>query len=174
MRNVKVFLYVSTFSESQKTDQKHIELIIRDTSKIDKKTPVTTDETLYELASIKQKINNQILKAIKETAVDCNLYATNNKEEELVCYGFGKVESNAFSSYPSFEEDKKNKEGLDVKKVTWRGKIIKENGIEYVLNPDTNEVYDYNSYKSVMEGVGNLILVGKLVRKGNRQVLEKV
>ena len=174
MRNVKVFLYVSTFSESQKTDQKHIELIIRDTSRIDKKTPVTTDETLYELASIKQKINNQILKAIKETAVDCNLYATNNKEEELVCYGFGKVESNAFSSYPSFEEDKKNKEGLDVKKVTWRGKIIKENGIEYVLNPDTNEVYDYNSYKSVMEGVGNLILVGKLVRKGNKQVLEKV
>ena len=73
-----------------------------------------------------------------------------------------------------FEEDKKNKEGLDVKKVTWRGKIIKENGIEYVLNPDTNEVYDYNSYKGVMEGVGNLILVGKLVRKGNRQVLEKV
>jgi hypothetical protein len=174
MRNVKVFLYVSTFSESQKTDQKHIELIIRDTSRIDKKTPVTTDETLYELASIKQKINNQILRAIKETAVDCNLYATNNKEEELVCYGFGKVESNAFSSYPSFEEDKKNKEGLDVKKVTWRGKIIKENGIEYVLNPDTNEVYDYNSYKSVMEGVGNLILVGKLVRKGNKQVLEKV
>ena len=54
MRNVKIFLYVSTLSEKQKTDQEHIELIIRDTSRVDKKTPITTDESLYELASIKQ------------------------------------------------------------------------------------------------------------------------
>ena len=174
MRNVKIFLYVSTLSEKQKTDQEHIELIIRDTSRVDKKTPITTDESLYELASIKQRINNQILRAIKETAIDCNLYSKNNKEEDLVCYGFGKVESNAFSSYPSFEEDKKNKEGLDVKKVMWKGQIIKENGIEYVLNPATNEVYDYNSYKNVKEGIGNLILIGKIVKKGNKQVLEKM
>ena len=61
-----------------------------------------------------------------------------------------------------------------MKKVMWKGQIIKENGIEYVLNPATNEVYDYNSYKNVKEGIGNLILIGKIVKKGNKQVLEKM
>jgi len=71
MQNVKVFLYITVLSEQQKKDEKNIELRIRDVSRIDKKTPVTTDETLYEIASIKQKTNNQILKAMKEAAIGC-------------------------------------------------------------------------------------------------------
>jgi hypothetical protein len=54
-----VFLYVTSFTEEQKTDEKNIELRLRDISRIDKKTPVTTDETLYEIASVKQRTNNQ-------------------------------------------------------------------------------------------------------------------
>jgi hypothetical protein len=57
------------------------------------------DETLYEISEIKDNINRQILRAIKETAIDCTLYNVNpNPEEPLVCYGFGKVISNQFSS----------------------------------------------------------------------------
>jgi hypothetical protein len=82
MRTVKVFLYVTTFSEQQKTDENNIELRIRDLSRIDGKTPVTTDETLFEMASIKQKTNNQILKAVKETSIDCQLYSNISKKSK--------------------------------------------------------------------------------------------
>jgi hypothetical protein len=176
LRTVKVYLYVSTLSAQQKKDEKHIELIIRDTSRLDKKTPITTDETLYELASMKQRINNQILTAVKESAIDCNIYANTSKKdgEQLVCYGFGKVESNQYSSYPSFEKDKQDKGGLDTKKVTWKGQKIMENGIEYVLNPNTKEVYDYNSYQRAKEVGSELVLIGKLVKKEGKIQIERM
>jgi archaellin len=98
MRTVKVFLYISTFSEEQKTDEANIELRIRDVSRLDQNTPVTTDETLYEMSSIKQRINNEILKAVKESAIDCKIYSTISKNSEnLICYGVDVVKSNQFS-----------------------------------------------------------------------------
>lgn len=177
MRNVKVFLYVTTFSEQQKTDEKNIELRIRDISRLDQKTPVTTDETLYEIASVKQRTNNQILKAMKETAIDCQLYASTSKravgDENLVCYGFGKVESNQFSSYPSFEGDKGAKEGLDVQRIQWNARKITQEGIDYALNEDTMDVYDYESYQKAKEFGTELVLIGKLVKKGGKYVIVK-
>lgn len=172
MRTVKVFLYITTLSEQQKTDEKNIELRIRDLSRIDDKTPVTTDETLFEISSIKQKTNNQILKAVKETSIDCQLYSTISKKskdnENLVCFGFGKIESNQFSSYPSFETDRHTKEGLDVEIIKWEAREFTENGIKYALNEDTMEVYDYDSYQRAKEFRTELIYVGKLVKeKGN-------
>ena len=177
MRNVKVFLYVTTFTEEQKTDEKNIELRLRDISRIDKKTPVTTDETLYEIASVKQKTNNQILKAMKETAIDCQLYASTSKrakgDENLVCYGFGKVESNQFSSYPNFETDRGAKEGLDVQQVRWLARKITQDGTDYALNEDTMEVYDYESYQKAKEFGTDLVLVGKLVKKGGKYLIQR-
>ena len=177
MRNVEVFLYVTTFTEEQKTDEKNIELRLRDISRIDKKTPVTTDETLYEIASVKQKTNNQILKAMKETAIDCQLYASTSKrakgDENLVCYGFGKVESNQFSSYPNFETDRGAKEGLDVQRVKWTARKITQDGTEYALNEDTMEVYDYESYQKAKEFGTDLVLVGKLVKKSGKYIINK-
>jgi hypothetical protein len=152
LRTVQVFLYVTTFSEEQKTDDKNIEIRIRDVSRIDKATPVTTDETLYEIASIKQRINNQILQAVKETAIDCGIYARTAKSDDkpMVCYGYGKIESNVFSSYPSFDMDKMQKEGLDVAKLQWDTQKVNIHGKEYVLKKDTMELYDYKSYNDAL------------------------
>jgi hypothetical protein len=172
MRTVKVFLYVTTLSEEQKTDEKNIELRIRDLSRIDKKTPVTTDETLYEIASMKQRINGQILQAVKETAIDCNLYSITKKltdEEQLVCYGFGKVESNQFSSYPAFERDREEKEGLDLRTVRWRGIKVTVGDTDYALNEDTGEVYDLESYNRARTTGVEPILLGRLTRDARGQ-----
>lgn len=172
MRTVKVFLYVSTFTEEQKTNEKNIELRIRDVSRLDKKTPITTDESLYEIASVKQRINNQILNAVKESAIDCSLYsaqsASKDGDEKLVCYGFGKVESNQYSSYPTLEKDQGVKEGLDVKKITWRGVKITHNGADYALNQSTNELYDMNSYIRAINTGSEPILVGRLVLENGK------
>jgi hypothetical protein len=167
LRTVKVFLYVSVLSEQQKTDENNIELRIRDISRIDKKTPITTDESLYEIASLKQKINNQILRAVKETAIDCQLYASVNKkkkkgeeDEELVCYGYGKVESNRFSSYPSLENDKNIKE--DARVQTWAATKVVIDGTTYAYNTDTKELYDYESYERAARNGSEPVLIGRL------------
>ena len=145
LRTVKVFLYVSTFSEKQRTDEKNIELRIRDVSRFDKKTPVTTDENLYEIASQKQKINNQILQAVKETAVDCNVYANASKDHPIVCYGVGKVESNTFNSYPSFDMDKQHRETKDMEEKVLEAVEFKlKDGRQFVKV--NNDVYDYNEF----------------------------
>jgi len=177
MRNVKVFLYVTTFSEQQKTSEGSIELRIRDVSRIDKKTPVTTDENLYEIASLKNRINNQFLKAIKETAIDCNIYSdvsSKNDEEPLICYGFGKVETNNFSSFPMFDVDSEVKEGLDVKTVRLKAIKVTIGGIEYALNETTRELYDYGSYMTALKNGTEPRLVGRLINQYGQYKIEKV
>ena len=171
-RNVKVFLYMSTLSEEQKKDKNNIELIIRDVSKLDKNTPFSTDETLFEIANIKQKINEQLLTSIKESAIDCELYKSNNKEEKLVCYGFGKVETNNFSSYPNLKDDLINQDD-DAKVINWEPIKITVNNVIYALNQDTQEVYDFESYEQAKEGSGELLLVGKLVKQNNKYRIAK-
>jgi len=177
MRTVKVFLYITSLSEQQKNDEKNVELRIRDLSRIDHKTPVTTDETLFEIASIKQKTNSQILKAVKETSTDCQLYSNISKKskdnENLVCFGFGKIESNQFASYPSFENDRSTKEGLDVRTIKWEAREIKENGVKYALNENTMEVYDFESYQRAKEFGTELVLVGKLVKEKGKYVIQR-
>ena len=169
LRTIKVYLYLSVLTQKQKTDDKHITLNLRDGG-------FTTDEIIYNNAVRKQQINEQLLMAVKESAVDCNLYSGTSKkdEEAMVCYGFGKVESNQYSSYPSFERDLQDKGGLDVKKVRWEGVEIKENNETYVLNPNTNDVYYYDSYKNALELGTELLLYGKLVKVKGKAHIEKV
>lgn len=106
MRTVQVFLYMSVMSESHKKDDKFKEIQVNDLSKMRENTPVTTDEYLYEIAQMKQKINGQFLRIIKETAMDCHLYVQKHKKHEpLVCYGRGFAPDRTFVSYPQQKSD---------------------------------------------------------------------
>ena len=166
-RNVKSFLYISTFSDVQRTNDKNIEMMIRDTSRFIKNKSITTDEYLFEIAQSKHKINDQFLKAIKETAIDCSLYNSKNKDENLICYNFGNITSNAFSSYPNIEMDKGEIEDTGKTKVL-KLKMTKEiNGVRYVYDANTLILYDLDSYEQAKKGQGNLLPVGKLVKEGN-------
>ena len=168
-RTVKVFVYLSVMSAEQKTSGKYTELRMHDVSKIDVKKPVTTDENLYEIAQLKLKINQQFLRVIKETAMDCSLYvSSHNKQEKtpLVCYGFGKVTTNEFSSHPILLTDLNNttnvpssstEQGLPegkaqgqaaLREEKWKGVVVEIAGIKYAMNPSTNEVYNLANYNT--------------------------
>jgi hypothetical protein len=174
LRTVKVFLYLSVFTETQKTDKKTIEIMIHDVSRIDGRA-ITTDESLYEISQIKDGINKQILKSIKETSIDCNVYNTKKAkgkdDEQLVCYGsnFGKLESNDFISYPTLEKDMSEREELNVKEQKIKLKDTKEiNGVKYKIDPLTNELYD----KDVFENTKQLVKVGQLKKVGKQMLVE--
>lgn len=175
LRTIKVFLYITTLSEEQKTSDANKELIINDLSKLDKKTPVTTDESLFEIAQIKNNINQQLLNAIKETAIDCSLYS-GTRDESYACYGFGKVNSNNFSYIPSFEEDQYQKEELNVGMQVIKGLIkVKVGNNEYAFDKKTNYLYDMESYQRAKTIPGeNLILVGKIVVRDGKKTVEYI
>ena len=170
MRTLKIYLYISTLSKQQRLSDKNIELKNRDRSRLDNKTPVTTDETLFEIAKIKKDINEQILHTIKETSIDCELYSQKNKEENIVCYGYGKIISNDFSSYPYFKNDKVGDKYLNLKPVEWSANVITYNDIDYALNSSTFEVYDLDSYNEAVANNGQTQpkYVGMLIKIGDK------
>ena len=75
-RNIKVFIYLMTFSAAQLVPaaakgMASQALLQKDVSKIDKSTPITSDQALFEISNIKEDINKQILRIIKSSAIDC-------------------------------------------------------------------------------------------------------
>ena len=174
LRTVEIFLYLSVFNEKQKTDKNSIEIMIHDISKIDQKS-ITTDQSLYEIAQIKDNINQKILKSIKETSIDCNVYNTKKSkgkdDEQLICYGsnFGKLESNDFISYPTLQKDMSEKEELNIVQQKIKLKDTKEiNGVKYKVDPATNILYD----KELFDNNKQLVKVGELKKVGTKLLVE--
>ena len=118
-RNIQVFLYMSTLSEDQVTSESNMELKIRDVSKIDKKTPLTSDQYLYEISNIKESINKQLLFAIKGSAMDCSLHA--KEDDPVVCMSFGAVPESRFTTTPALttEVDYAREEKRNLKKINF-------------------------------------------------------
>ena len=127
-----------------------------DRSKINKQIIFTSDQTLYEISNIKKTTNDSILRAIKETSIDCSLHSKSNKKEGLICYSFGS---------PSVNHIHINLIILPKKKIKFKHKIKKllvKNGQQILLksvvlnilkrtdenNKTIGEIYDLDAYNS--------------------------
>ncbi len=73
-RTVEIFTYLSVFDPAHTIDQT---IVISDKSK-------TTDQHIYSLAEIKDKVNSDFLTGLKAGAVDCLLNQFEN--EKIACY----------------------------------------------------------------------------------------
>jgi hypothetical protein len=163
LRTVSVFLYLMTFSKKQLESDLSIELRLQDKSKIDDKTAITSDEALYEIATIKENINSNILMAVKEASIDCVLHSKSGDSEKLKCFSFGSTTSGKFSYYPSIDEEElDNITAKNKVSVTWKAVPVTIEGVEYAYRKETQEVYDLKSYK-----LGQPIPVGKLTIIGD-------
>jgi hypothetical protein len=165
-RNVQVFLYMTTLSEEQSTNEDNVELRRRDVSKLDKKTPLTTDEYLFEISNVKHGINKQILNVITETSMDCSLHS-----KDVSCFNYGKVSSNMFGSYPTLFEDSQQKEAT--KQVKLKLKKVSIDGVAYAVDISTGEAYTMQSYEKLKKHPDEkLDYVGQLVKKGSKYIIE--
>jgi hypothetical protein len=136
--------------------------------------PITTDQSLYEIAKTKEEINSNILRCVKETAIDCAIHAKAGSKETLKCFTFDNPE-NKFAYEPSIqdaaivpEEQGKTKAkakaqqadaaplNKEMRKI--RIKELTHEGVKYGVDIDTNDVYDYENLR-----IGNRVLVGKFV-----------
>ncbi len=162
LRTVEVFLYLMTFTKSQLDSDKSIEMRLKDKSKIDNLTPITSDEALYEIATLKEEVTSKILQAVKEASIDCSLHSSAGSKEQLQCFSFGSVDPNKFSFEPSIaNEESDTVAQYNKKEIMWKGVEVTIEGIKYALNKTTNEVYDLDSYKR-----GQPVQVGKLIITG--------
>jgi hypothetical protein len=144
LQNVKVYLYLSVFSKDQIQSDKSLELRLNDLSKRDSKTPVTTDQLLNEISEIKQEINNNILKNVKEAAFDCAIYNKDDGEENLQCFNIQSTDPDAFSYYPNISiDDDDTSADRNKKEITLKPVTIK--GIKYAYDKKSGKLYEYES-----------------------------
>jgi hypothetical protein len=177
-RNVTVFIYLMRFTEHQKLlHPKGIatqQLLDKDGSKHDKDIPLTSDQALWEISNIKEKINKQILSSIKGSSIDCTLHNDSTDDEPIVCMSFGRGSPDDFVSPPDYNKtvddatDKMNKQI-----VKFKGKEIKLGGKLYIIKhfdshlsteqSQEGELYDYDSYQTAVKmGKGEPMFVGYL------------
>lgn len=161
LRTVKVFLYLSKLTHEQVSNDKNKGITTHDVSKLDPRMTFTSDEMLYEISQIKHNITQQILKSVKESAMDCSLYSSTS-DENLVCYGYGKINSNVFGSFPSLEEDSNQVDELNVRKEKLKLVEVTVNGTKYAYERSTGNLYDIDSYKRSKITGENLVFIGKL------------
>ena len=150
--------------------------------------PITTDQSLYEIAKTKEEINSNILRCVKETAIDCAIHTKAGTKETLKCFTFDNPD-NKFAYAPNIQDEviatedakaankaikaKTTKAQATDKEATEattdavplnkemrkiRIKEITHEGVKHGIDIDTNDVYDYENLK-----IGNRVLVGKFV-----------
>ena len=192
LRDVKVFVYLMTFSDKQvygdpngekEEDRKPLissELRVHDQRKIKSTDPkkhnyVTTDEALYEISSIKENINKEILKLIKESSIDCRIHSRNSEsKEKLQCYYYDSVDDKETFTYNANinddDVDKVAKQNIVKQKIKMQTLSLGGKKYAYIEDPliikakkikalpkgfFQGELYDASEY---MEGITDNLL----------------
>jgi hypothetical protein len=92
-RNVRVYTYCSIFNPTIRLDESLRSL----------DQGLTSDQYILELAKIKDKVNQGLLRIIKETAVDCNLNLLENLD--VKCYNPRAQNNRSYSYNPDINDD---------------------------------------------------------------------
>ena len=86
------------FSKKQLESDDSIELKLKDKGKLKPFGPVTSDQLLNQISSIKEVVNTQLAKIIKETSFDCGIYP--HGKENFTCMSFPSADESKYSYVP--------------------------------------------------------------------------
>ena len=145
----------------------------KDVSKLIPNKPVTSDELLYEISSIKEQVVKQLTQLIKETSFDCGIYS--HGKEKIMCMNFSNPNQTDFSYNPDYlKEQRDTILKTNVNRVEWTGKIVILDKIKYIarqMSPNSFEIYDMNSYNRAKINPNEIIIkVGNLNIVNGKQV----
>ena len=159
-RNVTVKLYMSVFSPEQLTDQEgpNITLIRRNDMKLKryegdeaKDAFMTSDEFLYEVAFEKSRIIKSIATILKQAAVDCEIHRKLHSKEQPViqCMRFDtSVTAEDLAYRPSYLNDERDAlYKVNLIRKNRKLQIVKVKGMVMILDPQTNEIFDYVAFQ---------------------------
>ena len=147
LRTVEVFIYIATLTKKQINGEGSMELRINDLSK-ETKQPITSDEYLFEISNRKDKINNQLLRAVKESAVDCFIFQPSSTEG-LKCWKPPSTTPDVYTFVPDISKQPDDRmEKINEKIITWVAQPIEIDGIKYMIR-----ILDKDSKNNIMEFV---------------------
>ena len=165
LQTVEVFLYLMKFSEKQ-LETLSIDLKLNDVSKKDKKRVLTSDEFLFEISSIKEELNKELLDNVKKSAIDCSIHSRSSSKEKITCFTIGNPNEDNLMYVPNIEKQDADKV-MKLNKKSVAIKLYKIRNTNYALDKETNKVYDHDAYTK-----GELIHIGNLVtEKGKNKVV---
>jgi hypothetical protein len=159
-RTVKVQLYLSTFTEQQTTSSEGPNIVsIRrndmSLKRYDGGEPrqafMSSDEYLYEISYRKSRIIKNISLILKQAAIDCEIHRNLHSKERPViqCMRFdttSKSEDLAFKS--SIKSNERDTLYLrNVQRKSRRLQKVRVKGIMMILDPDTNEIFDFMAFE---------------------------
>lgn len=118
-RTVDVFMYHMVYPKSitdptdpehKKVKEKFISLFTSpgDKGKISTDKVLTSDGILFEISTVKNNTNQGLLKAVKETSIDCPIYVSGSGDASgLVCFSFDKgyPDQYDYASKPSIDTE---------------------------------------------------------------------
>ena len=166
LQTVEVFIYLMKFSEEQLRSDEARELKLQDLSKLNK-TPITSDEYLFEISEIKANVTKQLTDIIKESAFDCHIYQNGN------CINFTNLEPDRISYVPKYEQQPADEiEEKNQVQIKLSMKPININGIDYVYDKKTRNVYDKDSYNKALENKTLGLVTNDLLQIGQLQQVQ--
>jgi hypothetical protein len=159
-RTVKVQMYLSVFTDAQSTSNEgpNIVSIRRNDMSLKryeggepKQAFMSSDEYLYEVSYRKSRIIKNIALILKQSAVDCEIHRKlHTKEQPVVqCMRFDTTSGNEDLAFkPSYETDERDTLYLrnTIRKAR-RLQKVRVKGMMLILDPDTNEIFDYISFE---------------------------
>lgn len=161
-QNVTVKLYLSAFTSDQSTtsdaDKAPNIVAIRRNDMVLKRyegdepreTFMTTDEYLYEVSYEKNRLIKSISTILKQAAVDCEIHRKlHSKEQPIIqCMRFDtKITSEDLAYKPSYLSDEKDTLYMrNIERKTRKIQIIRVKGLLMILDPITNEIFDYGAF----------------------------
>jgi hypothetical protein len=159
-RDVVVKLYMSVFTPEQSTTNEGFNIVpIRRNDMTLKRYEgdeprevfMTSDEYLYETAYEKGRIVKNISLLLKQSAIDCEIHRRLHSKEKPViqCMRFDTTATGEDLAYkPGFKTDDLDTLYLrNVQRRTRRLQIVKAKGLVFVIDPDTNEVFDAPAFQ---------------------------
>ena len=171
-RSVKVFKYLSVFSQEQlygdpnaenkenRNPKVSTELKLKDISKYYKDEngqPIilTSDQALNEISNMKKQINQNILTCIKNSAIDCKINNKKGTDKYAQCFTIDDDDSEYLYKPSVLNDDTDAERKINIKKVGIKAKIfkLKKDGKKekYIWIPISKEnpignIYKYQSW----------------------------
>lgn len=159
-RNVKVFIYNMVFKPEQL--EKSFTIKTQDNS-------LTSDEHIYGIAKKKAKIINTLLDLVKQASVDCALNAKSHSN--MRCFSFPvNLDPMELTYKPDMKDELFDYQYVkDIETKEWNGEVLITKKGNFLIRPDTNEVYDYDLYLDS----GKLVKIGILKIVDNKKLIVK-
>jgi hypothetical protein len=112
---------------------------------------MSSDEYLYEISYKKGRINKSISQILKQSAIDCEIHRKLHSKEQPViqCLRFDtNVGPESLAFKPSYKLDETDAYYMrNVQRKTRRLQKIKVKEMPMVIDPDTNEVFDFPAFE---------------------------